>query len=150
MRIRVDKKRMAQAAILVSIAAVSFGLVWATWSESPDVRCVGPGISNTAIRECVAERAREIEPNARTLAALVIGTAALGASLVTGVRATRRVITVAGAAQQLGIQPGAVRQLIDNGILEIYDHEPGAIYLNPEDVHRLAIQASTQDQPARA
>lgn len=147
---RVDKKRMAQAAILLSIATVSFGIAWATWSASPGVRCVGPDISDTAIRECVAEQARETEPNAPTLAALVIGTAALGASLVTGVRATRRVMTVAGAAQQLGMQPGAVRQLIDNGTLEIYDHEPGAIYLNPEDVHRLAIQASTQDQPARA
>jgi hypothetical protein len=150
MRTRVNKKPMGLAIGFFAAAVVSFGIASTNSATSPGPRCVRPDLSNTEIHECVAERARDTEPNGAMLALLLVGGASFTASLVTGIRSLRRVMTIAEAAEGLGIPPGEVRQLIDQGFLEIYDRKEGAIYLNPEDVRRLSSNRKTQDRPAHA
>ena len=150
MRTRVNKKPMGLAIGFLVGATAFFAIAWTTWAPSPGPRCAGPDLSNTEIRECVAQRARDTEPAAATLALLLVGGASMTASLVIGVRSVRRVMTIAEAAEQLGIPPGEVRHLVDQGFLKIHDREAGAIYLNPEEVRRLSSHRPTQDQPAHA
>jgi hypothetical protein len=143
MRMRFDRRRSVIALGFLWLAIVSLGIAWANWPDSPAERCAQPDISNNAIRECVAAQAHATEPTAGTLVALLIGATALAGSLIAGARATRRVMTVAEAARELHIEPYEVRRLIDAGVLEIYDQEPGSIYLRPEQVHRVAVQGSS-------
>lgn len=150
MRTRVTKKRMGLAIALLFVAVVLFGIALATWSASPGPSCVRPGLSNTEIRECVAQRANAAEPDLATLTLLFMPGALLAASVAMGVRSLRRVMTIPEAAEELGFSPAEVRRLIDQGFLKIYDREQGAIYLDPEDVRRFSSRRPTQDQPAHA
>ena len=145
MRTLFDKRRLGHASLLLAIALGFFGLAWATWPQSTEASCTGPDVSHTEIRRCVAESAQDTEPKAQTLAALVVGTAALGASVVIGGSAVRRVMTLARAADELGISPGGVRQLMDQGIFAIHDRRQGALYLSPERVRQVASRGQTQD-----
>ena len=148
MRTLVDKKRMGLALAFLAVAVVLFGVAVAIWSADPAPSCLRPGLSNTQIRDCVAQRARETEPDARTLAMLLMGGAFLTASVVSGFRSLRRVMTIPAAAEELGLSPADVRQLIDRGFLEVYDHDQRGIYLDPEDVRRFGSQQPPQDQLA--
>lgn len=141
---------MALAVGLLAASATWFGVAWTTWSASPGLRCVRPDLSNTQIRQCVSEQASDTEPNATTFVLLLAGGTCLATSLVTGIRSLRRAMTIAEAAGELGIPPGEVRRLVDQGSLGIHDREQGAIYLNPEDVRRLSSHRRTQDQPSHA
>lgn len=150
MRTRVNKKRMGLAIGLLAASAMWFGIAWTTWSASPGPRCARHNLSNTEIRDCVSGQASDTEPNATTFVLLLAGGTCLAASLVTGIRSLRRAMTLAEAADELGIPPGEVRRLVDQGSLGIHDREQGAIYLNPEEVRRLNSQRPNQDQPAHA
>lgn len=145
MRTLVDPKRMRLACIVLALAGACFAFAGATWAGSPEISCTGLDLSDLAIRGCVAQAAQETEPDASTLTALAIGASAFGVSLVTGGRAIRRAMTFADAAEELGTTPGGVRQLVDQGILEIHDRRQGALYLNPEAVRQVASRKQSQD-----
>lgn len=147
----IDSKRLLQAAVLLTVALSAFGLAWMTWSGS-EIDCTRPGISDRAIHECVAREAQATEPTSWALVALVLGSIALTAGFILLGKAIRirRVITLVDAAQQLGIPLGAVRQLVDEGTLDIYEQGLAATYLYPEQVRRYAVESSTEDQPAPA
>lgn len=139
MRTLVDKRRSGLALGLVLLAVLCFGIAWVEWSGPPESNCVQPKVSGATIRGCIAQQAHQMEPDGMALVTILAGTALLTGSIFTGARAIRRAITLSEAAQQLGLQPGEVRQLVDDGVLEIYAQEPEAIYLKPDDVNRLSI-----------
>ncbi len=143
MPIRFNTRRLGMALGFLSVAIVSLGMTWASWPTSPAEPCVRPDVSTDAIRECVAIQARATEPSVTRLIPLLVGATTLAGSIIIGTRAARRVMTVAEAASELQVQPGEVRHLIDEGVLEIYYRETGAIYLHPEQVHRLNVQGSS-------
>ncbi len=139
---RFNTRRLAKALGLLSVAIVSFGIAGATWSDPTAPGCTRPDSSDKAIRECVAAKARATEPSAGALVALAMGAVTLTASVAAAARATRRVMTIAEAARELQIRPSELCRLVDAGVLQIYDHETGTMYLHPEQVHRLAAQGS--------
>ena len=140
MRTQVNNARLVLALAFLLIAVMSLVYANAERSTVSTAGCVAPRRSDPAIRECVASKAKFVEPSVGTWIALVFGGTAAAASLITAARSTRRIIGIPRAAEQLGVQPGYVRRLVEEGVLEVSAEIDRAVYLNPEQVQRLGFQ----------
>lgn len=151
-RVWVDARRARLGALVALVGLVLLVATLALRVDADDPNCDSM-VSPERAQECVAEGAQALDRerlSSMFAIALAVTIVAIGGTLV--VRARRRVMDIAEAAELVETDAQEIRSLIANGVLASVTSE-GRTYVDATEVERLSHASKAGDEsvvPGRA